>query len=79
MDKTTITVIDYQQITMNKMALAGLIMDKNVIGYKYFVMKIITGLRFAIHLTDRHKKTPGKPGFYKERQTLTAVKSRRFD
>ncbi|WP_040391138.1 hypothetical protein [Cellvibrio sp. BR] len=56
MDKTTITVIDYQQITMNKMALAGLIMGKNVIGYKYFVMKIITGLRFAIHLTDRHKK-----------------------
>ncbi|QEY11193.1 hypothetical protein [Cellvibrio sp. KY-YJ-3] len=63
MDKTTITVIDYQQITMNKMALAGLIMDKNVIGYKYFVMEIIKGLRFAIHLTDRHKKTPASRGF----------------
>lgn len=63
MDKTTTTVIDYQQITMNKMALAGLIMDKNVIGYKYFVMKIITGLRFAIHLTDRHKKNPASRGF----------------
>jgi hypothetical protein len=48
---------------MNKMALAGLIMDKNVIGYKYFVMEIIKGLRFAIHLTDRHKKTPASRGF----------------
>lgn len=63
MDKTTTTVIDYQQITMNKMALAGLIMDKYVIGYKYFVMKIITGLQFVIPLTDRHKKPRQAGGF----------------
>lgn len=63
MDKITITVIDYQQITMNKMALAGLIMDKYVIGYKHFVTKILAGLQFTIPLAGWHKKTPANRGF----------------